>query len=115
MTTIPGQTEEDAYLVSSTVDEFAVADAEILDELDPEADEDDLETDQIVNKSIIDEIQAYCKTAIAEYNSFDVLQLPTNATEEQKLAVYDEMFRYKGLVHHLRQIQTIITNKVEEN
>jgi len=112
--TIPGQTEEDAYLVSSTVDEFAVADAEILDELDGD-DADELETDQVVNSSIIKEIEDYCKTAIAESNSFDVLNLPTNATPEQKVAVFDEMFNYKGIVHHLRQIQTIINNKIKEN
>lgn len=107
------QTEDDPYLVSAVVDEFAVADEEALDAADDDT-SDLAETGVVVNQSIIDEIMDYCKTAIEESNSFDVLQLPTNATDEQKLAVYDEMFRYKGIVHHLRQIQTIITNKVEE-
>lgn len=107
------QTEDDPYLVSAVVDDFAVADEAALDEVDDDT-SDLAETSIVVNQSIIDEIEEYCNTAIAETNSFDILQLPTNATEEQKLAVYDEMFRYKGLVHHLRQIQTIIQNKVKE-
>lgn len=111
---MPGQTEDEPYLVSSVVDNFAVEDEAAMDELDDDDTSDLAETGELVNGSIIDEIEEYCKTAIAESNSFDVLQLPTNPTPEQKLAVYDEMFRYKGLVHHLRNIQTIIQNKVKE-
>lgn len=103
-------TEDNEYLVSSTVDEFAVADEEALD--DDEVDE--LETDQVINASIIKEIQEYCATEVAKGNSFDVLNIPQNATDEQRLAVFNEMAIHKGVVMHLRNIQTIITNKIKE-
>jgi hypothetical protein len=73
------------------------------------------EEDQTIETELIREIRAYVNNAIAEHNSFDVINMPQNAKPEEKVAVFDEMFNHKGLVHHLRQINAIIDNKVKEN
>lgn len=106
--TVP--TEDDDYLISGAVDEFAIADEEALDDEDGEFD-----TEQVVNSGIIKEIQQYCTDEIASGNTFDILNIPQNATDEQKLAVFNEIAIHKGVTMHLRNIQTIITNKVKEN
>lgn len=64
---------------------------------------------------LVKALRAYTKEAIASHNSFDILHLPKNATPEDKCAVFDEMFNHKGLVHHLRQVEQIISNHVKEN
>lgn len=65
--------------------------------------------------ALVKELRAYIKKATADHNSFDVLNIPQNATPEDKCAVFDEMFNHKGIVHHLRQIEGIINDKVKEN
>lgn len=97
---------EDTQYIPSTVDDFAIADEDSVNTLDDE---------MTPEKLALKEIRDYCKKAIKDHNSFDVLNLPQNATPEQKCAVFDEMFNHKGLVHHLRQVQQIIENNVKEN
>jgi hypothetical protein len=97
-------TEDIAY--DAPIDEFAFED---------EATIGVAEEEQTVETKLTQEILAYCDKAIGEHNSFDVLNIPQNATHEQKIAVFDEMFNHKGLVHHLRQIQAMIKTKVREN
>lgn len=92
--------------ITGDIDSFAIDDSD-----DSMTDTED----QTVETVLIREIRNYCKKAIAEHNTFDVLHLPQNASPEEKCAVFDEMFNHKGLVHHLRQIQQIINNKVKEN
>jgi hypothetical protein len=82
---------------------------------------DDIPTDTDEDKklsprnALVKELRAYLKKAIGDHNSFDVLNIPQNAKAEDKIAVFDEMFNHKGLVHHLRQIEQIINDKVKEN
>lgn len=63
---------------------------------------------------LVKKIRAYLKDAIADSNSFDVLQLPANATPEQKIAVFDEIAIHKGVAMHLRNVEEIIINMVKE-
>jgi hypothetical protein len=88
------------------IDDFALEDESTIDNGDEE---------QTAETKVIQEIRKYLKDNIASNNSFDVLNLPQNAKPEEKIAVFDEMFNYKGVVHHLRQIEQIINNKVKEN
>lgn len=99
--------QDDTDYIPSTVD----------DDMVPDDDDDSitLDDEQAAETKVIKEIRDYCKKAITDHNSFDVLNIPQNATPEQKCAVFDEMFNHKGIVHHLRQIQNIINNKVKEN
>ena len=106
---MPGRETEDDYLISDTVDEFAVADKEALDD-----EPDEFDTEQVVNVRTIQEILAYCDEEIAKSNSFDVLNIPQNATDEQKIAVFNELAIHKGVVMHLRNIKAIITDKARE-
>lgn len=92
--------------ITGDIDPFAIDESE-----DVVTDDEDTTVETI----LIKEIRDYCRKAIADHNTFDVLHLPQNATPEEKCAVFDEMFNHKGLVHHLRQIQEIINNKVKEN
>ncbi|HYG84586.1 MAG TPA: hypothetical protein VD907_06970 [Verrucomicrobiae bacterium] len=55
----------------------------------------------------------YCDTEIAKHNSFDVLELPQNATPAQKIAAFDEMAIHKGVAMHLRNIKQEISNKAK--
>lgn len=106
--TVPNQpTEDEDYLISGEVDDFAIEDenedAGVADE------------EQTAETKVIQEIRTYLKTAIAEHNTFDVIELQNNATPEQKIAAFDMMAIHKGLIMHLRNVQTIINNKVREN
>jgi hypothetical protein len=92
--------------VPYNIDDFALEDESAMSMGDE---------DQTAETKLIQEIRNYCKKAIAQHNSFDVLQIPQNAKPDEKIAVFDEMFNHKGLVHHLRQIEEIINNKVREN
>lgn len=96
-------TEDDNYLVSGEVEGFAIDDSAELDSNDE---------DMTVETVLIREIRKYIRDTVALHNSFDVLNLPQNATDVDKIAVFDEMFNHKGIVHHLRQIEGIINNKV---
>lgn len=90
-----------------TVDEFAVDNTG-----DDVASE---ETKLSPQNALVKALRAYTKKAIIDHNSFDVLNIPQNATPEEKCAVFDEMFNHKGLVAHLRQVEEIINNFVKEN
>lgn len=106
---MPGLQEDEDYLMSDgLVDDFAVE-----DDTNPDAGVAD--EDQTAETKVIQEIRAYLKTAIAEHNTFDVIELANNATPEQKIAAFDMMAIHKGLIMHLRNVQTIINNKVREN
>jgi hypothetical protein len=107
--TVPNTpTEDEDYLISGEVDDFAIE--------DENADEAGVgDEDQTAETKVIQEIRTYLKTAIAEHNTFDVIELQNNATPEQKIAAFDMMAIHKGLIMHLRNVQTIINNKVKEN
>ena len=51
---------------------------------------------------------------INESESTVVLNLPANATPEQKIAVFDEIAIHKGVAMHLRNVEEIINNMVKE-
>lgn len=106
MTKLP-ETDEDYLMSDGIVDDFAIE-----DETDDAGVADE---EQTVETKVIQEIRAYLKTAIAEHNTFDVIELANNATPEQKIAAFDMMAIHKGLIMHLRNVQTIINNKVREN
>ena len=110
MTTVPTNTptEDEDYLISGEVDDFAFED-ETADSAGIADEEQSAET------KVIQEIRAYLKTAITEHNTLDVLELPNNATPEQKAASFDMIAIHKGVIMHLRNIQTIINNKIREN
>ena len=105
--TITPQPDED-YLISGEVDDFAIED-------DISDDAGILDEEQSAETKVIQEIRTYLKTAIEEHNTFDVIELSNNATPEQKIAAFDMMAIHKGLIMHLRNVQTIINNKVREN
>lgn len=63
---------------------------------------------------LVKKIRAYLKSAIAESKSVDALNLPANATPEQKIAAFDEIAIHKGVAMHLRNIEEIINNMVKE-
>lgn len=90
-----------------TAPDFAIDDSE-----DSVSDEDKKLSPR---NALVKALRAYTKKAIIDHNSFDVLNIPQNATPEEKCAVFDEMFNHKGLVAHLRQIDEIINNFVKEN
>lgn len=89
-----------------TAPDFAISDSAV--EVDSE------EKKLSPRNALVKELRAYTQKAISDHNSLDVLQIPQNATPEQKIAVFDEMFNNKGLVFHLRQIEQIINDKVKE-
>lgn len=95
--------------ITGDIDPFAVEEEDNVDDLRETTEELTVET------VLVRDLRKYCKEQILVHNSFDVLNLPQNATPEEKCAVFDEMFNHKGVVHHLRQIQQIINSKVKEN
>ena len=97
--------EDDDLLISGEVDDFAIE-----DDADPASGL--AEDDQTAETKLIQDIRAYLKTAKAEHNTFDVLDIPNNATQEQKIAVFDMMAIHKGVTMHLRNIEAMINNKV---
>lgn len=66
------------------------------------------------HKSVLVEVSEELARDIAEHNSFDCLNLPKNATTEQKAAVFDEIAVHKGLAVHLSKYKTMIDNKIKE-
>lgn len=96
---------EDDYLVSATVDEFARADEEALDD-----EVDELETDQVINTQIINEIATYLKEAIVEEDSIDQIDL----TEQAKMTPTQQIAVHKLVKNHLVNIQGIINDKIKE-
>lgn len=100
-------TEDEDYLTSATVDEFAVADEDAMDNPD---DDDFDETEQVINAQTITEIKTYLKEAIVEQDSVDQLDL----TEGAKISLREQVAVHKLVKQHLINIQTIIINKVKE-
>lgn len=86
------------------VDEFATPDKETPKGAD---------VDQ-PNKSVLVELSKELKHDIAENNSFSVINLPANATPEQKIGAFDEMAIHKGLALYLTKYKLMIDNKLKE-
>lgn len=101
--------EDENYLVSTAVDEFAVADEDALDSVDEELDDDELE--QNVNAQAVNEVKQYLVEAIREQDSIDQIDL----TEGAKMTPTQQIAVHKLVKQHLINIQTIIINKVKEN
>jgi len=66
------------------------------------------------NKSVLLDVAEYCAKAIAEHNTFDVIDMAPGSTPEQKIAAFDDMAIHKGVVMHLRNIKNIIEDKIKE-
>ncbi len=92
------QTEDIPYSVS----EFATPD----DEKTPDEDQP--------NKSVLLEVMEELQKDIAIHNTFDVISLPANATNAEKIAAFDEMAIHKGLALHLNKYRQMIDNKIKE-
>lgn len=92
------ETEDVPYEVS----DFATPDKE--EEQDPDQ----------PNKSVLLEVAEYCEKQIAEHNTFDVINLPANAKPEEKVAAFDDMAIHKGVAMHLRNIKSMIDDKLKE-
>lgn len=101
------QIEDEDYLVSSAVDDFAVADEDALDNPDP--DEDEVET--LVTTQAVNEVKQYLSEAIKEQDSIDQIDL----TEGAKMTPTQQIAVHKLVKQHLINIQTIIVNKVKES
>lgn len=102
-----GQIEDEDYLVSNAVDDFAIADEDALDNPDP--DEDEVET--LVTTQAVNEVKTYLSEAIKEQDSIDQIDL----TEGAKMTPTQQIAVHKLVKQHLINIQTIIVNKVKEN
>ncbi len=89
-----GQNEDIPY----TVDDFAIA--------EPERKQDDNQP----NQSVLKDIQKYLKEAIAEHNTFDTIDL----TEQAKMNPTQQIAVHKQVVAHLRNIKSVIDNKIKE-
>jgi hypothetical protein len=100
--------EDENYLVSTSVDEFAVADEDALDSVDEDLDDDELE--QSVSALAINDVKTYLKEAIAEQDSIDQIDL----TEGAKMTPTQQIAVHKLVKQHLINVQTIIINKVKE-
>lgn len=66
------------------------------------------------NKSVLIELSKELKRDIITNKSFDVINLPANATPEQKIAAFDDMAIHKGLALHLQKYKLLIDNKIKE-
>lgn len=100
-------TEDEDYLVSGAVDEFAIADEDALD--NPDIDEED--TDQVINSQLFIEINKYLDEAITEHNSVDIIDL----TQQAKMNPTQQIAVHKCVVQHLRAIKQMIKDKREES
>lgn len=94
------QTEDVDY---STVDEFAT----------PDDDNKSVDPDQ-PNKSILIQLSKDIARDIKAHSGFDILNLPINATPEQKIAVFNEIAIHKGVAMNLKKYQSMINNKIKE-
>ena len=100
-------TDDEDYLVSTAVDDFAIADEDALD--NPENEDFD-ETEQVINSQTITEIKTYLKEAIAEQDSIDQIDL----TEGAKMTPTQQIAVHKLVKQHLVNIQNIIISKAKE-
>jgi hypothetical protein len=101
MTKLP--TEDEEYLISSEVDDFAIADDDGSDGV--------AEEEQTVETKLIQELRTYLNEAEKEHNSFDIIDL----TEQAKMTPTQQIAVHKCVVQHLRNIRNTINNKVKEN
>lgn len=85
------------------VDDFATPDE---DDKRPDPDQD--------KKSVLVDVSEELERDIALNSSFDVINLPANATPEQKIAAFDDMAIHKGLAIHLKKYKLMIDNKIKE-
>lgn len=85
------------------VNDFAVAEPERAVTTD----------DDSANNTLI-RLRKDIEADIREHNSFDVLNLPANATDEQKIAVFNEIAIHKGLALKLQAYKETITNAIKE-
>ncbi len=72
-------------------------------------DETEVDVDQ-PNKSVLLEVQKYLKEAMQEHNGLDLIDL----TEQAKMTPTQQIAVHKLVLNHLRNIETVITNKVKE-
>ena len=100
-------TDDEDYLVSAAVDDFAIADEDALD--NPENEDFD-ETEQVINSQTITEIKTYLKEAIVEQDSIDQIDL----TEGAKMTPTQQIAVHKLVKQHLVNIQNIIISKAKE-
>lgn len=100
-------TEDEDYVVSTAVDDFAIADEDALD--NPENEDFD-ETEQVINSQTITEIKTYLKEAITEQDSIDQIDL----TEGAKMTPTQQIAVHKLVKQHLVNIQNIIISKAKE-
>lgn len=66
------------------------------------------------NKSVLEEVSKELENDIKTQKSFDSVNLPANATPEQKIAIFDEIAIHKGLAVHLEKYKAMIDNKIKE-
>lgn len=66
------------------------------------------------NKSVLVEVSKEMAKDISDNRSFDIINLPANATPEQKIAAFDDMAIHKGLAIHLKKYKIMIDNKIKE-
>lgn len=66
------------------------------------------------NKSVLKEISEDMAEDIKNHEGFDVINLPANATPEQKIAVFDEIAIHKGLAMNLRKYKAKLDDKIKE-
>lgn len=85
-----------------TVSDFATPDEEQVVDVDRP------------HKSVLVKISESMAADIARHKSFDILQLPSNATPEQKAAVFDEIAIHKGLAMYLEKYKADIDKKIKE-
>lgn len=102
MTALP--TEDEDYLISGEVDDFAIED-------DISDDAGIAEEDQTTETKLIQDIRKYLKDQIATHNSFDAIE----PQAEQIMTTQQQVQMHKSVVIHLRQIQNMINDKVREN
>lgn len=88
----------------TSVEDFAIADDER-----PKTEDSDQG-----NKSVLVQVSDEMAKDIADNNSFDVINLPANATQEQKVAAFDDMAIHKGLALYLKKYKLMIDNKLKE-
>jgi len=62
------------------------------------------------NKSVLKGIDVYLSEAIAEHNSFDIIDL----TEAAKMTPTQQIAVHKLVTNHLRNIKSTVSNKIEE-
>ena len=95
-----GQNEDIPY---TSVDDFASS----------EPDNKRTDIDQ-ANKSVLVQLSKDIGEDIKASNSFTVINLPANATRDQKVAAFDEMAIHKGLAMHLARYKQLVDDKIKE-